>query len=299
LTDLDEEIAGDLKADKPELAGLAGVYAKRGIREPLVTEMLFQRLNELGITPPMVSLHKDRDVFTIERWRDATAFFHAMGDGICEAAAELLNGHADDAEHGLIDADIRAVITALEPRAYVGLMRVLGIRPIKPTAPQFDAALRLAVARLRGTPLEETLRTAIEGSHRVSGATKDAITERLQRYVSTGWRFRNRYQHVTIADDLTKPVAVTIRADDLISIVTASPDDEDDFLLIQEAIQHEGWFALDRNALSAVRGNAGLCAEVSAHAKLSHDPVFATMLAEMKVIDPVKAASLFARDAGL
>lgn len=301
MTDLDEDTAAELVAEKPELAGLSGVFAKRGIRAPLVLEMLHQRLSELGIAPPMLSLHPERDVFTIERWRDAASFFTAMDDGICRAAADLIagEGHTLSAGDGLTEQDVRSTLVALDPDAYRSLMRIVGIRAIEPGAPQYETALRLANARLRGTPIEDAIREALSGARRVSGATKDAIQDRLHAYTALGWRFQNPYQHVTLDDDLIAPVAISIRAADLVSIVTADQDGDDDFVMILEDIRHDGWFGIDRSALSRIREKKGLSPEVSGEASLDSDPVFREMKGQIEQIDYHKAANILARLAGL
>lgn len=301
LSDLDEDVAHDLVTEKPELSGLSGVHAKRGIRAPLVLEMLFHRLSELGITPPMLSLHPERDIFTIERWRNASAFFHAMGDGVCEAAADLVDGegHTLAAGDGLIDADIRATFVALEPSAYASLMRILGVRAIPPGHPQYEAALRLAISRLRGTPLEDSMREALASARRVSGAVKDAIVDRLHAYASVGWRFKNPYQHVALDDDLTAPVAITIRADDLVAIATADQDGDDEFVMILEDIRHDGWFAIDAEAVVRDREAQGLSHFYSDEASVTTDEVFDSLKDEIERIDYAKAANVLARVAGL
>lgn len=300
LSDLDPDTALDLRAEKPELAGLVGVYKTRGLRDPLTLDLLRAALRAQGIEPPMLYLEKDRDVFVIERWRDATAFYRAIGDGLCAALAQSLASGAigDEITRPLTTDEIGQIIERMDVRAYASLMRLLGLRAIPHGQPAFRRVIALAVQRLTQTDLIGALNDAVRGSLEWGGGVRDALSGQLADYVAAGFPFTSPFQSVKLASDPSQPVSMTIRGADLVGIATAEADGDEDYLIALHEIRQDGWFALDAAALTEKRLDKNLSPAFGPHSGLADDPVIAPLVSALG-FDAHRAAAMFTRTSGV
>lgn len=299
LSDLDENTRASLLEEKPELAGLFALYKKFGAHDDRVMSALEERLHGENIRPPMLRLDADGNL-TLEIWADLEAFATHANDGIVLGMVELLSGHHDHLRTltELNDAEIGAILSALSPRDYAMIMRTLQVRALPDSDPQYQKALMLAAQRFRISPMYGMLVEAANDSLDVSKHHGE-IERRLNEYIAVDWSFGETHQWVE-AGHVGDKVALKIRADDLIAMVTATDDDHADYIHALHEVRENHWGAIDRHDTAEKRAAAGLSPELGYEAKhnLASDSFFATLMSE-SLIDYAKAGTTFMRKIGL
>jgi hypothetical protein len=299
VEDLDEETRGGLIDAKPELGGLYALYHKYGIHDKRVVATLEERLQAENIRPPMMRVDAHGDI-TLQIWPDLEKFAEHADDGIVVGIIDILNGDHDHFAviDDLDDHEVISIISALNPRDYAKLMRTLQVRAVAVTDPQFHRAMSLACQRIRATPFFGILIEAANESLDVTKHHQD-IQARLNEYVAADWSFGHTHQWIDVKDSKSK-IELKIRAEDLVSMVTAPDDDHDDYIHALHDIRELDWGTIDSHVTAENRREAGLSSEISYDAKhnLESDTFFAELLSE-SLLNYEHAGATFMKKAGL
>jgi hypothetical protein len=244
-----------------------------------------------------VDAHGD---ITLQIWPDLEKFAEHADDGIVVGIIDILNGDHDHFAviDDLDDHEVISIISALNPRDYAKLMRTLQVRAVAVTDPQFHRAMSLACQRIRATPFFGILIEAANESLDVTKHHQD-IQARLNEYVAADWSFGHTHQWIDVKDSKSK-IELKIRAEDLVSMVTAPDDDHDDYIHALHDIRELDWGTIDSHVTAENRREAGLSSEISYDAKhnLESDTFFAELLSE-SLLNYEHAGATFMKKAGL
>jgi hypothetical protein len=299
VEDLDEDTRADLTDEKPELGGLYALYKKHTIHDPRVMSALEERLRTENLTPPMLRADAQGN-FTLQVWGDLASFAEDNDDGIVTGMLHLLDGETEHFHviESLSDDEIGHIVAALPRRHYVTLMRTLQVRALDHSDPHFRGALTLAAKRLHSSPYMSAMIEAANDAVDF-GAHHSDVESRIDDYISVGWSYGHTYQWLE-TDGAEGKVSLKIRAEDLVSLLTATDEEHDDYLHALHEVREHGWGHVDAHATADARREQDLSAEYSYEAKdnLISDPYFAELL-DKQLLDYGRAGAAFMRNAGI
>lgn len=276
MNDLDEATKDALVEEKPELGSLYDSYLKNGIENDHVMSMLEERLNDANASPATLKLSDDKKTFTIQQWKDFSHFVNSVDDGICVKLMEIIDGEVDGDEvfeefgrHEIMD-----IISHLHDADYHKLMRALEVRPVAHNDVNFQKAITLASQRLMNSAYYDLL---IDSANAATG-THDFIAmarSRLNDYIDCGWSFSCNHVWVDVnQDNLDDPVSLCISVDDMVRVVTADEDQDDDYSGELNRVAYDNGWDTFSDYMTERRQEEGLSPELGYRAKLNTDPKF-------------------------
>lgn len=299
LSDLDDDVRDSLLSEKPELGGLWAMYESFGIEDPRVQESLIELLESESISPPMLNLEPEDKEFIITEYSNLDHFLKSIKDHLLEEMLAIYSGRAHEIHpvDNLTDEDLRNILGKLGTKDYVKVMMAMGVRAVPQHDSRFDAALRLAGARLRDSHFYEEMLASVNESAKLSHTDLQTLQDRIQTYVDAGWMFKGRWQHAHVSRDWDAPVQLRVSAHDLIAMVTASDEHDEDYLGdVYDVRESRDWDTLNVEETSSRRNDAGLSDSMEWKAQATSDDVVREIMGRVREgFDPAHAAELFAK----
>jgi hypothetical protein len=299
LSDLESDVLDSLLAEKPELGGLWAMYKSFGVEDPRVQECLVELLESESIKPPVLELTSDAKEFIITEYSDLDHFAQAIKDHLLEEMLAIYSGRAHEIHpvENLTDEDIRNILVKLSPKEYAKVMMAMGVRAVPQYDSRFEAAMRLAGSRLRESHFYEEMVAAVNESAKLSHNDLQALQNRIQTYVDVGWAFKGRWQHAHVGRDWDAPVQLRVSAHDLIAMVTASDEHDEDYLGdVYDVREARDWDTLNDDETAERRRDANLSDAMEWKAQASSDEVVHEIMSRVREgFDPTHAAELFAK----
>ena len=268
MSDLDPDVAKELKALKPGLADLDDIYREEGMTERLI-HLIDARL-PAGLN--IGTYDKDREAFEVEHWKDMDSFLrHGVYDDNCEKVLEIATGQADFQSERTDSPEEAFIETILDmpPHWQERLITRAGIS--KPPGSSMDQVVTDAARQMIQS--NDDWYQKFQQVYGSEDRIKEEAWDRVAEYVDAGWAFASYQVYLNIPSDVDKLKAfvdshrpVILRCDErsMIDYAMAGDNDEDDEVSHQiqamrgDSYGHASWDTVDSDNTLESRREKGL-----------------------------------------
>ena len=251
MNDLDDETREELEAEKPELAGLLGVYEKYGVKDRRFIDKLNYTVDSLPARLGYLDISDDHKEVTVETWQDLGRFASDIGDDVFSFFYDVYDGSKDatdlDDIENFADDDIFELIDGLHEDDYASLMKRLDMPVIAHNKRGYRMNVYKAAREFQLHPaLMEILTAAIARSKSIELEVRKNAKQILERFIDVGWYFdiNSVYVKLDEADPLNGPVSLNISMYDYVHILSADSEGDDgydDWSYAHQSAEYEGW----------------------------------------------------------